>query len=82
MKLEEAKNGLKRFCEYENSIVLTDKVLYEVQEMIETVLQELDNSISKDKIREKKKQILELNTKRDETSQYVIDILDELLEDK
>lgn len=52
MKLEEARNGLKRFCEYEDSIVLTDNTLYRLQEMIETVLQELEDSISKEKVRE------------------------------
>lgn len=52
MDIEKAKKGLKRFCEYENSVVLTDNALYEYQEMIETVLQELENSINKDRLKE------------------------------
>lgn len=59
MELKKAKKGLKRFCEYEDSVVLTDNALYEYQEMIETVLQELDNSISKNKIKEKIEELKE-----------------------
>lgn len=92
MKLEEAKEGLKRFCEYEDSIVLTDNALYEIQELIETVLQALDNSISKDKVREivdecipKKKNIL---TEKEEyvldtnSGMYLAEKIVKLLEDK
>ena len=42
MSLEKAIEILKKFCEYENSIVLTENILYKYQEAIETVLQELD----------------------------------------
>ncbi len=87
MKLEEAKEGLKRFCEYEDSIVLTDNALYEIQELIETVLQALDNSISKDKVKEKierAKKVLEtLDNEYERDNQIIIiNYLEELLEDK
>ena len=83
----DAIGGLTRFCVYEDSIVLTDNALYEIQELIETVLQALDNSISKDKVKEKierAKKVLEtLDNEYERDNQIIIiNYLEELLEDK
>ena len=42
-EIEKAKEKLKKFCDYEDNLVLMDNVLYEYQEAIETVLQTLNN---------------------------------------
>lgn len=56
MKLEEAKKRLNKFKEikilYGNTFAMTLSQLEQIQEDTETVLQALDNSISKDKVKE------------------------------
>ena len=50
MDIEEAIKKLNKFNEYENAVVLTEEALYEIQEAIETILKELENSIPKEKV--------------------------------
>ena len=50
MELEEAIKKLNKFNEYENAVVLTEDALYEIQDAIETILKELENSIPKEKV--------------------------------
>lgn len=50
MELEKSKEILNKFCEYEDSVVLIDNALIEIQEAIEAVLQALENSIPKEKV--------------------------------
>lgn len=40
--IEEAIKKINKFNEYENTVVLTEEVLYEFQEAIETILKELE----------------------------------------
>ena len=54
MELEEAIEYLKKFCEYDDNLFLQDEKLYEYQDAIETVLQELKNSIPKKKVKKLK----------------------------
>ena len=41
-EIEKAKEKLKKFCDYENNLVLMDNILYEYQDAIETLLQYID----------------------------------------
>lgn len=50
MDIEEAIKKLNKFNEYENAVVLTEDALYEIQDAIETILKELENSIPKEKV--------------------------------
>ena len=45
MELEEARNKLKRLCEYENNVVLTGNELKDYQKAIKRTLKEIDESI-------------------------------------
>ena len=88
MELEKAKKICKEIIKTNMFNRNTDA------EAIETVLQELDNSISKDKVKEEKEKHLDYLNNAAVTSnptldvsfrnqeKYVIQVLDKLLEDK
>lgn len=86
MELEKSKEILNKFCEYEDSVVLIDNALIEIQEAIEAVLQALDNSIPKEKVKKKidKLQYLINNGETDYSNadfEYQIDMLEKLMEE-
>ncbi len=88
MKLEEAKKELKHIVNFKNDtgFAYSQKNTSILQKAIETVLQELENCISKDKVREKISELKQ--TPRKEFCNYndytygSIRALEELLEDK
>lgn len=54
-----------------------------LDQAIEIVIKELENSVSKEKIKEKRNEIRSLHpVQQTETSQYAIDILNELLREE
>ena len=86
MKLEEAK---KKLNYYKQLLIVMDETETpnDFEEAIETVLQALENSISKDKVKEKierAKKVLEtLDNEYERDNQIIIiNYLEELLEDK
>ena len=60
-EIEKAKERLKKFCDYEDNLVLMDNVLYEYQESIETLLQYIDQLEQENKIL--KQCLIDNNTK-------------------
>lgn len=79
MKLEYAIHILKSYAGMTHR--LTDNSgRPKLDQAIEIVIKELENSISKEKIKRKRDEIHNLHPiKQTETSQYAIDILNELL---
>lgn len=90
MKLEEAKENLRTIIREQNEPddLKSIKYMFAVKS-IETLLKELENSISKDKVREirdKFKLEYEKNIEKNPTYAFVLkcklEVLEELLEDK
>ena len=53
-KIDDDINKLNKFCEYEDTVVLCEEALYEIQEAIERILSERDLNKKKTQELEKK----------------------------
>lgn len=68
-KIDDDINKLNKFCEYEDTVVLCEEALYEIQEAIERILSERD--LNKKKIQELEKKYLHEKLAKEEVEELL-----------